>query len=113
MSRLSKFTGKSIQFVIEGETFNLYPLTANELNLFDPNLSNKEKVEVGMKVIQKSLRDESPTDEEIKALPVKIFKQLMDKINELNGFDKDEKTGTVKGKIEQIRERIKSAKSKQ
>lgn len=100
MSKLGKFLGQPVQVEISGETLNIYPLKVKDLKLFmgKENASPEEQMALSREIIKKSLKDEEVTDTEIEEMKTEIFMDLMDAINNVNGF-KDERLEGIKKRI--------------
>jgi hypothetical protein len=92
MSRLGKFLGLPQEFEVESMgKVNIYPLKVNDIKLFKQNATPEEQLIMSKEIIKRSLQDEKDiTDEEIDSLPLQIFTELMEKINEVNGFTENE-----------------------
>jgi hypothetical protein len=92
MSRLGNFLGLPKEFEIkELGRINIYPLKVKDMKLFKQNANTEEQMIMSRDIIKLSLQDEKDiTNEEIDALPIETFTAIMEAINEVNGFNKDD-----------------------
>lgn len=107
MSKLEKLLGKPKKFVICGEEFELTPLKVKDMSLFaNENATKEEQLKASKEIIKLSLKPSMPdiTDAEVDALDVKVFTELMQAINEVNGFTEDNSA------FRKIKEQINRAK---
>lgn len=97
MSKLGKFLGVPKDVTIEGlGEVRIYPLSVKDTVLFKENPSQDEKMKMSREIVRRSLRDEKDiTDDEIDALPLQVFTDLMNEINSVNGFDNDKRKSAI------------------
>lgn len=103
MGSLEKFIGKpkviEIDFDGKMEKVELHHIRASDLHLFGKsNPTPEEAEEIANKMIVLSVP--GTTEEQVKALPLAVFKRLVDEIKLLNGLE-DERTRTIKQNLKQ------------
>jgi len=90
MSRVGKLLGKASEVELEGETFKIYPLPVDDIELFTKLSGNDEtKTKEAIKeLIYKSLKQGEPdiTMEEIGRIPVTHLTTISEAIIEVNGL---------------------------
>jgi len=104
MSKLGNFLGSPKEIEIEGlGKIKVYPLKVKDMKIFKKDMSNEEQIEMSKEIIKRSLQDEKDiTDEEIDSLPLQTFTEIMDAINDVNGFNENESAiNKIKSRIKQ------------
>jgi len=92
MSRLGNFLGHPKEIELTGfGKLNIYPLRVKDMKLFKKDMTQEEQMETSKEIIRLSLQDDKDiTNEEIDSLPLQVFTELMNAINEVNGFNENE-----------------------
>lgn len=104
MSRLEKLLAKPIQITIEGEVFDIHPLTVENIDLIFDLEQEEKKAEAFKNIIKVTLKKAVPdaTDGEINGICMSHFEILSNAILSVNGVT-DDKSAAIKDKIAQQR----------
>lgn len=105
MSKLSKLLAKPEKITLEGEEFDIYPLTVENLELF-LDMDDRSKRSACIKqIIKLTMKQAVPdaTEDELKQMSAKYFSPLVDIILRVNGFE-DESNSAIKERLAQQKE---------
>jgi len=98
MSRLNQLQGKSKIYNIGGIDLEIKPLSLADMELLiiNDDASQKEQMEMSIRLIDKTLKESVPdsTEEERKNIGIQYMTELMNAITEINGL-KDDRKGKI------------------
>jgi hypothetical protein len=100
MSRLERFMAKPVTLTLDGEDFEIHPLTIKHMDVMMSAASEnaKEKADAFAKMMTVTLKKAVPdaTPEELDGFSMKYFQELTEAILTANGFGDDAKQLKVK-----------------
>ena len=106
MSRLERFTAKPEKIEIEGDEYDIYPLTMQDIDLFMKLDEDSTRAKALSDIIRKTLKKSVPdsTNEEIDNLSFKYFESLSTAIIKVNTLENSDSRKIL---IEEIKEKQK------
>lgn len=104
MSRLDKLLAKPKELEINGERFNIYPLTVMHLDLINKMEKEETRTEAMRQIVKITLKKAVPdaTEDDLNNISLEFLEPIINAIVEVNGLA-DDKTTAIKEKLAQQR----------